>query len=167
LRAEEAPTTAAAVYGEYLRDEVAGQEARKSSFEQRGITVVTTAGTLVTLLFGLAALSTTTTKNLGAAERAWLAGALGCFVIAAAFALATNFPRKYSGPEASDIETHLEADEEVETAQQVVALTRVELLTVAQAKNTGKGTLLFWALAFELVAVLCVGIAIVEVIHPY
>jgi hypothetical protein len=41
---------------EYLKDELARQDARQSSFEQRGIAVVTTAGTLVTLLFGLAAL---------------------------------------------------------------------------------------------------------------
>ena len=165
---EAATPSAATVYGEYLKDELAGQETRKSSFEQRGLAVVTTAGTLVTLLFGLAALSTTAAKadQLAGEEKVFLAIALGLFIASAVLALATNFPLKYSGPEPPDIRAHLEADEDVATAQLEVAYTRLNILTVAQEKNTCKGNLLFWALLVEVAAVTCVGIAIFGVINP-
>jgi hypothetical protein len=166
---DEASTpTAATAYGEYLKDELTGQEARKSSFEQRGIAVVTTAGTLVTLLFGLAALSTTASKadRLASEEKEFLAIALVLFVASALLALATNFPLKYEGPEPADIQTHLEADETVAQAQLEVAYTRLEILKVAQEKNTWKGNLLFAALLVEVAAVAFVGIAIFDVINP-
>ena len=165
---EGATATAASVYGEYLKDELAGQETRKSSFEQRGLAVVTTAGALVTLLFGLGALSTSAAKGdpLAAEEKAFLAVALGLFVVSAVLALATNFPLKYAGPEPSDIKEHLEAEEDADTARLEVAYARVEILTVAQAKNSSKGTLLFCALFVEVAAVACVGVAILEVINP-
>src|SRR5204863_5652630 len=42
---------------DYLNDQLARQDARKVSLEQRALAVITTSGALVTLLFGLAALS--------------------------------------------------------------------------------------------------------------
>jgi hypothetical protein len=162
--------SAATVYGEYLKDELARQETRKSSFEQRGLAVVTTAGTLVTLLFGLAALSTTAAKTdqLASTEKVFLAIALGLFVVSAVLALATNFPLKYEGPEPSDIATHLdtEPEENATTALREVAFAQVNILAVAQEKNTLKGKLLFWAMVVEVAAVTCVGIAIFGVINP-
>lgn len=169
MSGEVAPApTGATLYGEYLKDELAGQEARKASFEQRGLAVVTTAGTLVTLLFGLAALSTTVAKpdRLGGPERALLAVALVLFVLSAVLALATNFPLKYSGPEAPDIKAHLEADDSPSDAALEVALARVHILEVAQRKNTRKGNLLFVALLVEVAAVAVVGVAIFDVINP-
>jgi hypothetical protein len=167
---EASAPSAATVYDAYLKDELGGQETRKSSFEQRGLAVVTTAGTLVTLLFGLAALSSRSAigDSLSHGEKLWLTGALGLFILSAVFALATNFPLKYSGPEPSDIETHLDADPEEDalTAQREVAFARVKILTVAQEKNTCKGNLLFVAMLVEVVAVACVGVAIFGVINP-
>ena len=46
-----------AVYGEYIKEQLNAQEARKNSLEQRGLAVITTSGALVTLLFGLTALT--------------------------------------------------------------------------------------------------------------
>ncbi len=166
---QESPT-AATFYGEYLKDELAGQESRKVSFEQRGLAVVTTAGTLVTLLFGLAALSATVTKGtpLVAEERVWLGIALGLFVVSATLALATNFPLKYQGPEIPEIVTRLKAIPEDSPGDAIYAVAdvRAKILTSAQRKNTLKGRLLFAALLIEVAAVGCVGVAIVEVINP-
>jgi hypothetical protein len=55
----EAGNAGLAIYCGLLRDELTAQDARKESFERRGLAVVTTAGALATLLFGLAALSLT------------------------------------------------------------------------------------------------------------
>ncbi|MFZ1926007.1 MAG: hypothetical protein WAU42_07680, partial [Solirubrobacteraceae bacterium] len=91
INTETGTSLGTAVYAEFLVGELAEQDARKASFEQRGIAVVTTAGTLVTLLFGLAALSTSVAKaqQLSGATKTALAYALVLFVASAILALLT------------------------------------------------------------------------------
>src|SRR5215212_326740 len=71
-------------YGEFVKDELAAQDQRKASFEQRGLAVITTSGTLVTLLFALSALATKDSQTfaLPDAARRWLNGALVFFFLA-------------------------------------------------------------------------------------
>ena len=73
-----APPSGTGAYGALLRDEIAAQDQRKASFEQRGLAVIITSGTLVTLLFALAALSTKekATFILPGAAQDWLTAAL-------------------------------------------------------------------------------------------
>jgi MFS family permease len=170
--------SATTIYGEYLKDELARQDSRQSSFEQRGIAVVTTAGTLVTLLFALAALSTASAKGnpLGHEETVWLAVALVLFFVAAALALFTNFPLKYEGPGLPDpkhpgtpsFADRLNADPEDNHAEAVYAVADVRLtvLSSAQQQNGRKGWFLFAALIFEVGAVACVAVAIFELLAP-
>jgi hypothetical protein len=159
-------TTASDIYGGLLKDELDRQDARKASFEQRGIAVVTTAGTLVTLLFGLAALSTTTTSQLGDEETVWLGVGLALFVICAACALATNMPAGYGMVRTASVGSLLGANPEhrAEDAQYAVAKARLDILSIADEANSRKGNLLFAALILELLAVVCVGVAIFEVV---
>jgi uncharacterized membrane protein len=97
------------VYGAFLDAELKAQDARKASFEQRGLAVVTTSGVLVTLLFALAGLSTEAKQTFALPQnaRAWLAAALVAFVLAAAAALATNLPLSYQAVEADDVKGRL------------------------------------------------------------
>jgi hypothetical protein len=168
--------TATSVYGEYLKDEIARQDARQSSFEQRGIAVVTTAGTLVTLLFGLAALSTSSAKGnpLDHEESVFLAVALVLFFAAGLLALLTNIPLGYAGPDLPDAEkpekpsfaSRLNADPEdsYSGALYAVADVRLTILASAQKQNGRKGKLLFAALIAEVAAVACVAVAIFDLI---
>ena len=79
----EADKSGVAIYCGLLKDELAAQDIRKGSFEQRGLAVVTTAGALATLLFGLAAFSATgTTRPLPRDTKELLVVALVFFVIA-------------------------------------------------------------------------------------
>jgi hypothetical protein len=162
--------TGNAVYGEYLERQIASQEARKSSFEQRGLAVVTTAGALVTLLFGLAAIATRTGKGdpFSSEEKVWLAAALTLFVVSAVAALWINLPMKYKSVEAGEIRARLKETpvRDADAAHRDIALTQVAVLISARQKNTRKGHLLFAALACEVAAVACVGVAIFEVINP-
>jgi hypothetical protein len=157
-----------AVYGEFLEKELAAQDARKSSFEQRGLAVVTTAGTLVTLLFGLAALSTTVQKSqeLSTDEKAWLKAALVLFVVSAITALLTNVPIPYEAVPAEDIKARLKQKpiRDADAARRDIALTQVKVLKDAKRKNTVKGWLLFVALSAEVIAIGFVGVAISEII---
>jgi hypothetical protein len=171
-----APPSATSVYGEYLKDEIARQDARQSSFEQRGIAVVTTAGTLVTLLFGLAALSTASAKGnpLHHDETVFLAVALVLFFAAGVLALLTNIPLGYAGPDLPDpkepkkpsFADRLNADPEDSHAGAVYAVAdvRLTILASAQKKNGRKAKLLFAALIAEVAAVACVAVAIFELI---
>jgi hypothetical protein len=159
------------IYHGFLKDAREAQETRKTSFEQRGLAVVATAGTLVTLLFGLTTLVTTTGSHpheLGHEERVWLAIALALFVASAVGALVTNFPIRYAGVQASAVRGRLDDERFAsdESARRDVAKTEVKLLADAQVKNAIKGWFLFAALLLEVGAVFCVGAAILEVIHP-
>ncbi len=156
-------------YSEYLKEQLAEEEARKSSFEQRGLAVVTTAGTLVTLLFGLAALSTTAvhTNPLLGEEQVWLGIALGLFVLSAIAALSTNLPRGYEVVDTADIEARFTETplRDEEAARLDIAFTQINVLSDAKAKNASKGKLLFAAMVLEVIAVACVGVAILEFIN--
>lgn len=160
----------ASVYSDFLASELAAQDARKASFEQRGIAVVTTAGTLVTLLFGLAALSTTVAKaeQLSGATKTALAYALVFFVISAVLALLTNLPLGYQAVPADKIGDRLreKPGRDADAARRDIALTQVRVLRDAKRKNGLKGWLLFGALVLEVVAVAFVMVAIFEVIRP-
>lgn len=174
--ADSAAPSATSVYGEYLKDEMARQDARQSSFEQRGLAVVTTAGTLVTLLFGLAALSTSSAKGnpLHHEESVFLAVALVLFFAAGLLALLTNIPLGYAGPDLPDAKKpekpsfgdRLNADPQDSYAGAVYAVAdvRLTILTSAQKQNGLKGKLLFAALIAEVLAVACVAVAIFELI---
>lgn len=160
----------AAVYDAFLKEELAGQEARKSSFEQRGLAVVTTTGALVTLLFGLAAIASRTGHGepFASEEKVWLAVALVCFTLSAFAALATNFPVKYEGVKPGEVHKRLTEAQanSAEQAHRDVALTQVSILEAAKDKNRLKGRYLFAAMTFEVLGVLAVGVAIFEVINP-
>jgi hypothetical protein len=160
----------AAVYEALLKEEIAGQETRKSSFEQRGLAVVTTAGALVTLLFGLAALATKTAhaKPFSTEEKIWLAAALVLFVLSAISVVLTNWPLKYEVANPTNVKERLEESpiDDADTAHKKIAVARVKMLIAAKGKNGWKGRFLFGAMTLEVAAVLCVGVAIFEVINP-
>jgi hypothetical protein len=160
-----------AVYDAFLKEELASQDARKSSFEQRGLAVVTTAGALVTLLFGLAAIATRVGRGIPFEheEKLWLVASLVLFVLSALSALATNFPLPgYESASTEGLRRRLteEPANDAEGAHRDIALTQIDVLIAAKAKNKLKGRSLFGAMTFEVLAVACVGIAIFEVINP-
>jgi hypothetical protein len=77
--------TGGSVYTEYIKEQLEAQQKRKESLEARGQQLITVAGALVTLLFGLAALATQAhqTYTLPSEARGYLYGALAMFVLAA------------------------------------------------------------------------------------
>jgi hypothetical protein len=157
------------VYAAYIKDELEVQEKRKASFEQRGLAVITTSGTLVTLLFALAALSTkeADTFSLPAAAEVLLAAALICFFLSAFAALATNAPLRYDALVASKVRERLRDESFTQTAAAAtrdVAFTRLKELESAKDLNGLKGKWLTAAMAWEALGVGLVGAAILIVI---
>jgi len=153
-----------AVYGEFVKDELEAQDKRKASFEQRGLAVIPTSGTLVTLLFALATLSTkqAATFTLPNAARTWLSVALVLFFASALGALLANAPFIYQAVEAEDVRKRLrkKPPRDAAAAEKDVAFTRADALESAKKWNGVKGWALAAAMLLEALAVGCVGAAI-------
>jgi hypothetical protein len=148
----------------YLTDQLARQDARKASVEQRGLAVITTSGALVTLLFGLAALSTKSaaTFTLPTSASSLLAVAILLFVIAAVTAILTNVPIDYQEFEAEPFGKRINAALAAPRSQVEgnAAKTNRKILANAQAQNDLKAKLLLIAMAIEVAAVALVGAAV-------
>ena len=92
----EADNSGTAIYVGLLKDELAAQDARKESFERRGLAVITTAGALASLLYGVAAFSTVGRMHaLPQDSKELLVVAVVVFVVARVLALLTTFPAYY------------------------------------------------------------------------
>jgi len=154
------PHSGVAVYCALLKDELAAQDVRKASFEQRGLAVVTTAGVLASLVFGLAAFASTgKTHPLPQDTRELLILALAVFVAAGVLAILTNLPIAYRVPKPAQLLRRAQQDESETHALRWVAGVYEGMLTDAKRKNKCKGELLFGALTLEIIAVVIVTIA--------
>ena len=157
------PDPGRTLYAAYIKDQLDAQEGRKSSLEQRGLAVITTAGALVTLLFGLTALSTTreATFDIPGTASTFLTVALVFFVLAALSALLTNLPRSYQGVTVDALRDAVKDrwDDTEAVASKMVALTQLKVLASAKEVNTQKGYFLIAGMVFEIIAVALVGVA--------
>lgn len=151
-------------YGELVKHELDVQDKRKASFEQRGLAVITTSGTIVTLLFALAALSTkeSDTFTLPHPAQVWLSIGLVFFFVSALLALATNAPLRYQSVEVDGIKERLgkEPPWDSDKAAKDIALTRLKELRSAKKANTVKGWILVAAMVSEVLGVGCVAVAV-------
>jgi hypothetical protein len=158
----------ASVYGAYVAAQVASQEERKRSFEQRGLAVITTSGVLVSLLFGLTAVLTGAAGyHLPHASRGWILAALACFVLAAIAAILTNLPLNYSGVTADALKKKIVEHwgDSAAEAEREIALTNVKVIRRAKHRNKLKGQALVFAIAAEIAAVLCLAVAVAVILY--
>jgi nitrate reductase NapE component len=156
-----------AIYADYVREQLAGQEARKTSLEQRGLSVVTTSGALVTLLFGLTTLAVEREAfTLPGASRALLVVAIVFFVVAAVAAIVTNMPLSYEGVTPSALREAVKNrwEDSEATAAEMTSLTRIKVLESARRRNNIKAIALFAGMVSEIVAVALVGAAVAFVV---
>jgi nitrate reductase NapE component len=153
-----------AIYAEYIKEQLDAQEARKVSLEQRGLAVITTSGVLVTLLFGLTALTVrpASTFVIPDTAAALLIAALVFFVLAALLAIITNLPRPYEGVTVDALRRAVKErwEDSEAVASEMVALTRLKMLASAKKNNDLKGQALVIAMASEILAVALVGTAV-------
>jgi hypothetical protein len=154
-------------YWELVKEQLAEERARKNSLEQRGVAVITSAGALVTLLFGLTALATKAANyilpDLG---RVLLVGAGVLFLLAGVLAIAVNWAVSYSEvtPEGlRDLQSADWSGDESAAAKEVVAAW-TDIIEVARSKNGQKGRYLRAAMLSELVALTLVAAAVVVVL---
>jgi hypothetical protein len=142
-----------------VKEEITGQQSRKASLEQRGIAVITTAGTLVTLLLALAALVTSTSVNMVLPPLAHnlLLGSLLSFVLAALLGLAVNAPVPYPMVEPKDVVKGVENKEWEGSnlvAERRAVRWRAMLLPDMHDMNQLKAKILALAIGAEVIAII-------------
>jgi hypothetical protein len=154
------------VYADFIKSLLDAESSRKASLEQRGIGVVTTSGTLVTLLFGLTAVITSAkTFALPGQAHGWLAGAAILFVVAAIAGIVTNVPLFYGQIIISETELRDAWGNSAADAQAGVTAVRLRHLDQVQKVNSCKAWILILAVLLELAAVAILTVGIVEIIH--
>lgn len=155
------------VWAAFFETALTGQEARKSSIEQRGIAVITTSGTLVTLLFAVIGLATKEgqTFTLPNDTRRWLIAAVVLLVLAALCGLASNIPLAYAGLTAAGMRGVIDTmwRESAWAASGRVARTRVDLFDRAQQVNKKKAWILFAGVVLEAGALIPLAVAVVQI----
>jgi hypothetical protein len=149
--------SAGAVLMQLLRDQMDEERARKHSLEQRGITVITTSGALVTLVLALSAVVPAAAgKAIPVAARVPLLVALVLFATAALMGLATNWPFGLVAIKAGSMGPLLERSRWVgdkSAAARSVALMLLDQIVTAESANGIKANLLIGAIAAEACAV--------------
>jgi hypothetical protein len=161
------PADVGVEYSKYAEALLAAQDGRKASLEQRGLAVITTSGTLVTLVFGLVAVLTKANSyKLPHSAHGWIGAALIAFVIAAVLGLASNVPLNYGGADFDDEET-LKAvwEDEAVVARRRVTETRLGDYRQAQKRNGFKAGVLVAGMGFEVGAVILLSIAVGNILH--
>jgi hypothetical protein len=161
--------TAGTAYAQLIADQLAEERGRKASLEARGVTVITTSGTLATLLFALAAGLTSASKfRLPQAARLPLVLALCAFSVAAVLALLANIPLRYKEPTPRGLARLVAARFWAATpdvGQLRVAEAQVIALAAARAANRLKMWLLLSAICSEILAVFILTWAMGEVLY--
>lgn len=157
------------VYADFIEKVLAGQEARTTSIQQRGIAVVTTSGTLVTLLFAFIGLATRqgATYTLPGDTRPWLVAAVTFFVLAAGCGLMCNIPKRFSNARAQDLRIAVDRfwNESAWAASGRVARTRLDMIERAAEINGQQAWVLFAAVIFEVGALVPLAVAVVKIAH--
>lgn len=154
------------VYADFIKSLVDAENSRKSSLEQRGLAVITTSGTLVTLLFGLiAVITSSTTFVLPGRVHGWLAAAAILFVLAALTGIVVNIPLFYGQAVITEGELRSSWHDPASDAQASVTSVRLKSLDQAIKVNSRKAWLLVFSVLLELAAVVILTIGIFEIIN--
>lgn len=151
-----------------LEDQLAEERTTKMRLEDRAQSVITSSGTLTTLLFALAALVTQVEGFTLAAGATWLLlAAVIAFLVAIAAALIASGPGTYQEVTEASLGAMAKADAlgapETDAAPSI-ANALVEIIKGARAGNKSKAESLRVAVVAELIAGVFVAIAVAVVL---
>jgi hypothetical protein len=159
-------SVAASVYIGAIDGLVKDEHTRKASLEERAIRVISTAGALAALLFAIAKFGGG--GILEAPDETLVVLSLVFFVMAAILGLFANEPQSHPVIKDEELRNRVDlatlADPDRLKAAHLVAEEKVEWLIAARVNNGKKAWYLFFALTFEVVAVICVAGAVAIVV---
>jgi hypothetical protein len=156
-----------ALFADLVGELLDAEDKRRASLEARGASVITVSGTLVTLLLGLAAVITNDkTFELPAGARDPLSLAVVAFVIAALLAIATAVPQRSRITDPAELGRLLPTiwDRGTDFAFKKATATRLQQLASMQRANDRKALALLGAVIAQVVAVLLLSWAVLEIL---
>ena len=154
-------------FATYVTEQLEAEEKRRTSLETRALAVITTSGTLVTLILGLAALVTEAASfRLPVSAQPWLIAALSTFVVAASLAIGANAPQRYRAVDTDALERIVRQrwSAPADDALKTLTATRLADLRRAQQANDIKAWLLLGAAIAQGVAIACLTAAVVAIL---
>ena len=154
-------------YADLIKAELDEEQATVGDFRSRSLTIVTTSGSLVTLLSGLIAVAAGGSKTwtLPSGAHAPLAIALVFFVGAALLALWIHFPRDVQRATPEALEALLSADDSNDVAIEAIAGLRLTTLKSIRSLNRERAWFLLLAIAAEIVAIAATGLTAWKIIE--
>ncbi|SRR6266849_1336792 len=162
--------TAGPIYREVIEQQLAEEDSHKTSLEQRGATVITSSGGLVTLLLAIGAIVTSSQHYSPSPEvRRRLAFSVGAFGLAALAGISVNVPWSFRVLRYADPKRVIQPDwwgRAADPASRRVAEARLELLRTARGLNTFKGQMLFVANLLEAAAIILLVVTVVRILWP-
>jgi hypothetical protein len=169
MSAPESEPPAGAVIAELIGREVERTQTVAASLQSRGLAVITSAGTLVTLLFGLSALATNVEGfHLTTATKLPLSLAAGFLVLAAIAGIVTNAPRQRQVLGLDGLAPLLDDDlwtKDAKHAIRATARAQLKIATDARRANRTMARCLLAAVALEICGVACVTWAVLTLIN--
>lgn len=160
---------AGGIYADLIEAQLAQERDRKKSLEQRGMGVVTAAGTLVTLIFAFAAfVHGSGAINLSAVSIGLFTSALFFFICAAIVGILSNRPTSAAEVDEHELE-RLTGDaiwswENRVTASQRVAQVKVEMIGSIRHQTDRKADLVLAAVILLAVATILVAATAASVV---
>ena len=149
---------AGSIYASFIGDQLEDERSRRTSIEQRGLSVITTSGVLVTLLFGFSALVTGNASfRLENTARLFLELSLTSFVAAAVLGIITNWPLPYSPVGEEDLKRLIRPEfwhRSISPAARRVAEDQIETLVEMHRSDNFRGQVLLAAMVVEILAII-------------
>jgi hypothetical protein len=155
------------IYAVFLKERLDAEEAAKTSLQQRGLAVITTAGALVTILFSVAAVvtgkDTYRAPSGGLSLLVWVAVAFG---ITGFLALLTNVPLGAAQVNPDDYYAKMARDicDDEATCRVKVASIQCAMLKKAVRSNNIRARLLVLSFVAEGAAVVLLAVAVRELL---
>jgi hypothetical protein len=163
-----AEEVAGPVIAQLIAKEVERTQATTASLQSRGLAVISSSGTLVTLLFGLSALATRGTDfTLTTATKVPLVLAAVLLVLAAVAGIATNAPRQKHAIGLDGLAPLLDDERWSAAAKQALQATARSQLTIAKVARGANRTMARFLLAgivLEIAGVACITWAVIALI---
>jgi hypothetical protein len=151
---------------DFINQAIETEKAYKTSFEGRGLAVVTSSGAVLAILLGLASwISQEKSPIKIHGATIWiLVDSAVLLMLSSALGILVSAPRRRAGPDPQDIYRFLEINKwnaEGDKARRVIARQRLRQWQGMRTTNERRGRVLRWSIILEVLGFLMIGSAVI------
>ena len=165
---DKVPPTVGEVLVGVLADLIAYERAKKSAMEARGLAVITSSGTLVTLILALAAVVTSLNDFRPSGASRWLFALSALLIVGAAgLGVYCNSPTKYLDFDTASLRSLIDPHEwstPGPDAARQVAESRISILADMRDRTERKAAALAWGAGLQVAGIVLLALAVVGIL---